>query len=404
MQAVSDVAAVTQVIMPPVFSLGHIFITALVTFVISGLGGVFVSRYLARARPNLSLTALGFCGSYVHLSDEAIEASEKDAWGPPLNVFVDYNVAINREMRCSKLILELGEVKDSVDLWLKEHLAEDASSFSVSELRGCPFFTYSQIVSSILGLVRRRSMPDLPTRLDNVVKLGSKIELTEIADKWVLHLGSKTLNVKKGDSEKERAQLELIANSFAYGAYENILHILKIFSSDAADDINKLGKLRQELRNCIAQSAYLTLDVVASNQGEKPFILNPYCKAELKLGSDKVAIIFKTEKEKDALSSPQEKPTTKVDSNRGEMFDIEPFLSETSSSPFMSIPGGMTQRITLISIEPMGGMGEKLVKHFELGTLTCSITAKSAAGTSISSLPVIFGRELSQQQREILLS
>lgn len=399
----------------PTFSLAQIVTAAIVTFLISGFGGAFLARHLARARPKISVTSVGFHGDVVHLSDAAIDASVNDDWGLNLNGFVEYQVACARENKSSKLILELGTVKEIVDEWLAANMADNSNHvLSKSELRRCPYFSYTHIGASIYGMLRRRDLADLPISMDALEKLDKKFDLEERGESWVLHLGSKGVKFPTGDifSAKEKNQQKQIAESFSRGATENIRYILQLFSTATANEITKLMRLRDELRKCIAESAHVVLDAVVSNIGDKPTVITSYCSAKLGLGDDTVPMLFrvagdKRKTEQDNANNLLSKLLgfkEKAKDDIGEMFDVAPFLAEVSSSPHISVSGGGTEKVTLLSIEPMGKVGDKIVKHFELGTLTCSLTATTASGEDINAPRATFGKELSQQRKQLLLS
>jgi hypothetical protein len=401
----------------PTFSLTQIVTTAIVTFIISGLGGVFVARYLSRARPKIAVTSVGFHGDVVHLSDKAIDASVNDAWGPSLNGFVNYQTACARENKSSKLILELGKVKEIVDEWLASNMADTANEIlPKSDLRRCPYFSYSHIGSSIFGMLRRRSLPELPVPMDTLIALDRKFDLEEGDEEgeWVLHLGAQGVRLPVDDnfSDKEKEQQKQIAESFSRGSLANIRHILQLFSSATADELTKLQKLQEELRKCIAEGAHLVLDVVISNIGEKPVVITPYCSVRLGLGDDSIPMLFRVAGEKitrghvggDGPIDLLRKLKEQDDEDIGEMFDVEPYLAEASSSPHISVAGGGTQKVSMVSTEPMGSIGENLVKHFELGTLTCTLTATAASGDELVTSKATFGKDLSQQQKQMLLS
>lgn len=397
------------------FSLSQIITTAVITFFISGIGGALLTKFLSRARPKISVTSVGFHGNVVHLSDAAIDASVNDDWGPSLKGFVSYSTACSRENKSSKLILELGKVKGIVDEWLASNMLDNNNLIlTKSELLRCPYFFYSQISSSIFGKLRRRSVPDLPITIESLEGMEKKFDLEEKDGHWVIHRGSYGTHFKMDSafSEKEILQQRQIAESFSRGCLKNIRHIMQVFSTDTANEITKLIKLRDELRKCIAEGAHITLDAVISNLGDKPCVVTSYCSAKLGLGDETLPMLFRVTNEKAQSLHTNDQDIfktiiqTKIEQSgeTGEMFSVEPYLAEVSSSAHISVPGGGTTKIALTSIEPMGKIGEKLVKYFELGALTCSFTATTASGTSIKAPSITFGKELSEQQKQQLLS
>ncbi|MDF0378793.1 hypothetical protein [Methylophilus sp. YYY-1] len=397
------------------FSLTQILVTAITTFILSGLGGALFVRYLSRGRPIVSVTSVGFSGDVIHLSEEAIDASAADSWGPPLNGFVSYDTALTRDGACSKLILELGKVKNIVDDWLSQNVSEDSTQLlTKAQLKSCPYFSFSHVGSSILGKLKRRNMPDLPVPKNEVEKEARKYDLDKRKDAWVLHLGERGIlfPIHEVFSEKETNQQELIAESFSRGILRNIRLVMQTFSSSTADELNKLRTLQNELRKCIPLNANLVIEASVTNLGDRPITLSPYCITTLGLGEDSVSIILKT-----TAAKPQAEPTEpnnpvdllaravgKKSSDRGEMFAIEPFLAKAGSSPYITVPGGGTTNMMLVSTEKLGGLGEKLVKHYELGTLTCRLMATKAVGGKVFTPKVTFGKELSEHRKQQLLS
>lgn len=391
-----------------------VILAASVSFVISGLGGAALHRFLSRARPILSVTGVGFRGDAIHLSSEAIEASFQDNWGPTLNGVVSFEVISKREQFASQMVLELQVVKELVDRWLRERMGDsDTTCLSTGELRKCPFFSYSIIGNSIDGMLRQRSFPDLPLGEAELQSDDRRYPLDEDDDELVLHMGNQGIRFpfKKEFSSKEIGQQKLIADSFSKGRSKNIAFILKEFSRDAAEEINKLTRLQHELRSALSQQSRVTLHLAITNLGATPFVVKPYFVGTFAFGNAAEKLIMVLSQNRDhveqrnpgaslisALTGKDSQPR-----DTGKMFDVEPYLAKESSSPYMSIPAGTSVDLTVVSLKPMEKLGEKLLKFYDLGALECSVLGETAGGKNIRTPVAMLGKTLSDQQELHLL-
>ena len=122
------------------FSIREVILVAVVSFVVSGLGGALLNAYLNRAKLTLTVTSLGFEGGFVEVDDELIKASENDDWGVPFERFVDFRTLLAREKASSEMVLRLQAAQQHVDRWLTPITTDEAQEvLTKTEVRRSPY-------------------------------------------------------------------------------------------------------------------------------------------------------------------------------------------------------------------------------------------------------------------------
>src|SRR5713226_9795900 len=93
--------------MPPkTFSIEEVTITALVSFVLSGIGGALLNEYLSRAKPSVAITAVSFEGEneQIATSEALRELAEHEF---DLAKFVTYNELSDHESSVSMSLQQM---------------------------------------------------------------------------------------------------------------------------------------------------------------------------------------------------------------------------------------------------------------------------------------------------------
>ena len=402
------------------FSLKEVFVTAVVTLFVAGFGGAVINGYVARAKPTISVTSLGFAGKVIKISDAVKEASAEDVWGDSLERFVDFETLVAREKKANGVALRLETAKKDVDKWLGPASLNKQKAFDKNSLRETPYLRGHPVTigSHIYGNLRRRQFSDLPVPLERVMTEFPDIlwplEQAKGRAGWRLHLGRSSILFKTNDSDfsqQEYEQQRLIAESFARGVADNIVHIHKTFSDSVATEILKLRKLRDVIRNNLATKAQLAVTVSISNTGGTPIVLEPYLAGEGTLGEERLPFILTRIMTRQKPAVPptnevsnllQQLQTQSRQNRRGDKFLVEEYLPRPGTSPYIAVRPGTATEVTLTSLKPMSERGPKLLKIFEAGVLQFRVVAQSLDGAAIASEPSTFGRGLSADRKERL--
>ena len=145
------------------FSLSTIVATTLVSFLVSGVGGALLQRYLARAKPVIVVTSAGFEGpaDHIEVSDELLGTAQDDSWGGSLSKFEKYAALRSREAKTAEVEARLTKAISTVDKWLKDS-ERGAEQVSTAELLRHPLTNDTVFGSSINGYIKRTELPPPP--------------------------------------------------------------------------------------------------------------------------------------------------------------------------------------------------------------------------------------------------
>ena len=337
------------------FSIREVILVAVVSFVVSGLGGALLNAYLNRAKLTLTVTSLGFEGGFVEVDDELIKASENDDWGVPFERFVDFRTLLAREKASSEMVLRLQAAQQHVDRWLTPITTDEAQEvLTKTEVRRSPYLGSETTVmgSSIPGQLRRRDFPDLPIALEQVREHPRLWPVEKRSRVWLIHLQTQAVSfpLHEDFSERETTQQELIAESLSRGIARNIVHIHQVFSERAAREILNLQRLRDAIRSNLAAKARIALTVSIANTGASPAILEPYLLGYARIADENLPFTLKVSGKvvadtDDRLPSPQQR--------QGERFLVENYLRETGTLPYIAVAPGESKEVILTYGSPI---------------------------------------------------
>ena len=385
----------------PKLSITTLVTSSLIAAIVSGIVGALINGYVTRSKPHIAVVSVGFEGDMIKVSDEVQKASRNDAWGHPLETYVHFDVLVEREQLASQVLARLEEARNHVDEWLgliKDD--ESLTQFTKSGVKNTPYIgKYTILIgSSLLGELRRRSLPELPVALEEVIQHDRLWPLNEDESGWRLHLQNEVVTFPKDDafSDSERNQQELIAESFSRGIVENIVHSHEIFSRTAADEFIALDKLREAIRSDLASRARIVVSLSLSNLGGTPLVLEPYLIAQATSGQDSHSFALQVVDPDGGGSAAQQEHLPGGSDDQREESGVKvlvgEFLQTSGGAPYVAVGPGESKRFEAISVSPIGEQGSKIVNYYELGDLGMRVVGQSVTGKTVGSTLAVFGK------------
>ena len=92
------------------------------------------------------------------------------------------------------------------------------------------------------------------------------------------------------------------------------------------------------------------------------------------------------------------------DVDRGQRFNVEPFLPDTKGIRYVTVPPGKSETIVLVAVQPLGGVASDLVELHATGLLQATVVGLTAEETVIKSQPAAFGQSVGDDVRAKLES
>ncbi|EOD79425.1 hypothetical protein D515_01773 [Grimontia indica] len=364
---------------------------------ISGVIGVGLQKHWSRSKPLVNVTALGFEGDIVEIPDEMIKLRDKCVWSDGLDHFVTFDNLLKKERDATQVLAALQKTKEIVDSWLEKITVDgEAQQFAKNKLLRSPIISDGRLVNAtVIGALKRKDFPELPVSLEDFESLDNIFPVEELKDDkgWNVHCGRFGLNYRDHNfSEQERKSLKNIAFSIAKGNAKNIIFLHEYYSNFAGAEIYNEEKLVKQLRKLIIENAKISMKVNISNLGQSPIIFKPYMAAKLVFGQAEKSFVMKTE-------SNSEIESLKFD----DMVRTEEFLHSSDPSPHISVSGGSSIDVKLISIEKIGSESELVSEFYELGGLQGKVFAKTLDNKILSSSMIHFGKSITAEEERSLL-
>ncbi|MEZ9653767.1 hypothetical protein AB4277_03670 [Vibrio splendidus] len=363
---------------------------------ISGVAGVFLQRYLSRAKPTINVTSLSFEGDVVEVSEEVQSLSRKCNWSSNIHRYIAYEDLKDFEVYIAQSTAALQQEKENVDKWL-EHFISDGvgNNFSVGQMVRSPALADLKVFGVYFSnSIKRRDFPDLPTSLEELE--GQKeIFPIEISSKaFSVHCGNFAMPFKKDEfAEDTHEQVKHLIYSISRGDVANIIKIHEAFSSYAGSQVYDYQKLIGEVRKHLINNSKLSLKVSISNTGHTPIILKPYFAAKLEFGEkNKSMILENVNKNGGKLKAPF------VDIVRSAQYQ-----KSSKSTNYVSVEPGKSVQVNLVSSEGLAEDSHEIAEFYELGGLKGRVFANSENGSVIKSKLTLFSKTISETEKKELL-
>jgi hypothetical protein len=392
------------------FSVSAVLITAVVSFVVSGVGGALFQRHLARAKPSVTVTAAGFEGAQdlVELPDKLIDLSQEDSWGPSLVKYERYGTLRDREGKSGEIEARLSKAIAAVELWLRE--SENGSDqVSTAELLRHPMLTDETFGSSINGYIRRTELP--PPPYAGVTDRASLFPIFQRDGEPEIHTGKTGIPFPSNrfqDSKMHEVN-RLVAESFSRGVRKNISHYSKIFLENERLSVLRLKELRAALQSVLLDQARPTVTVTLQNSGDTSVALRPYFGLAV-LGTDQKSISDRyvlvaasaapnSEDVKGLMGLLQDRE----ESEKSKQVKVDPYLPRVGGLTYTTIAPGSSLSLRLVAIDRLGAKGAQYRTAYESGLLTTKVLATTASGEKIWSDASVFGANLNKKQQDAVI-
>lgn len=363
---------------------------------ISGVAGVFLHKYISRAKPKLNVTSLNFEGDVIYISDEIQNLSRKCNWSKSISRYLSYEDLAKFEIDIAQISAALQQEKESVDKWL-EHFNSDGvrPQFSRGQMLRSPGVEDARVFGSYFsGILKRREMPDLPRTVEQLKEMDDILPLSITDNKYEIHCGNFGLTFEKKDYPDDIIQdLELLTLSLSKGDSANILKLHEAFSIYAGSEVYNYEKLMREVKSHLINSSKLSLKVWVSNVGQSPVIIKPYFAAQLKFG----------EKTKSLVLENVDKNISKSKYPFVDIVRSPQFQKSSTSTNYVSISPGKSLQVNLVSTDGLGEDSNEIAEFYELGGLRGKVFAHSETGKKIESKLMFFSKTISDADHKELL-
>lgn len=372
----------------------------LFTFFISGVLGALFERWLSRARPKFVITSIGFQGSskLIKVPEKLISISEDSIWLDPVMPYESFNKLIQQHKYASEIIQKLKKASPMSQAWLKENQDVKSDTLSLAEVKKHPCMNDRTIAQTFARMIRRNELRDIPVTLVNFNHCEQIAELHFVdgGEGWHLLLGSKNVvfSIKDISDKNHHDDMSLCAESFSRGFRKNIVHYTISFVRMSDKEINMLTDYMKLLEEILLPESRLFAELSIHNSGQSAIAIRPHMGLKILHESlEKKSFILTIQKnhqnERDGEMQTVEQKTV------GREVVPESFLPETSASPYISIPPGGMQEVTLIASESLGKEKGEIVKTiYQTGLLKCKIVGQTISGKAVWSTPAIFSNNI----------
>ncbi|MDE0025278.1 MAG: hypothetical protein OXP69_12785 [Spirochaetaceae bacterium] len=396
------------------FSLRAVVITAGVTFAISAIGSVMVTRWTDRAKPVVTVASVGFSGSdqTIPINEEIRNLAEENPWVDNFKKYEPWTVLSNTVELTHTVQERLTRGISIADDWIKDigsrFASDQAGQMTFDELGDYPYFVDDIIGLSLTGMARRNELSSAPVSVGDIRLLEPITERhhDQTRQIWLFNMGERTVLVPYSDArtQSQRDNLEEIAISFEYGVGQNLLYYMKRFLEDANRDKVGLTTLDTELRNALHPQTRLYANAIVFNSGKTPMILKPYSllivlndnlnKSDFLLVGAQVG---ESTADLDRLNEQ-----ARAETMEGVDVHTEPFLPSTNERQYLFVPPESSVTIRLETVDPLGKHGQELRSIYDLGILECSVIFSSIDGRPVESSAAVFGKKISVSDRKAL--
>lgn len=394
------------------FSLGAVVAAASVSFVISGLGGAVLSEWLARPKPLVTISAVGFAGSeaQVQISDALIKVTDDSAWTRNYRKFESFSSIEEDYATTDRIKKRLERGLALVDGWLAANSAlfeTGLSRLTIEQVDASPYMSDDIVGSALIGMARRGELQGAPLPMSEVIGVDPVTEIVNDGSKWLLYFRNHNIAFpfKEAQTETEKSAIKLLAHSFAYGAGANIVHYLKRFQAETNRELRELILLKEQMAKAMLPLTKLSVTSSVFNSGRSPLVIKPY--ALLRVLNDDVEPKEHVVKVEMAAASDRQ-PTlldlvNKRDGAGGDDVVVDSFLPKTLGSGYVLVPPNGKVDVKLTSVEPLGSAGERLRAIYDSNVLRCQVTMLRVDGVELTSDALLFGSSVDADLRVELL-
>lgn len=377
------------------FSFSTIVITAVITFLISGIGGTALQSYISRAKPKLIVTSAGFQGGsdMIQLPSGLMEASRNDVWGDTFKNFVSFEALRSRDKHASRVEQRLNRALLAMEEWMEEYSEIESNLISERAIRNHPHFQYDIIGISINGQIRRTEFETPPITDHEQYELVFPVYERE--NGVIVHQGTQgTLFPNNRFLSSDQHDLNnLIAMSYGKCIKDNVFNITTQSIQFFRKELLLVKQLREQIQKSLIKNARIAVGITIHNSGNTALTLRPYFVVDVMENKDKI--------EKYVMTAQRDSDEELEDGDTsGEEVNPEEFLPTVGSTRYITIPPKENVTIELVAATPL-----KRPEHFktmyESGLLPVRVLALTTEGGKVWSEISRFGKKLATRQKRI---
>lgn len=375
-------------------------VAAAISFIISGIGGALLQKYVSRAKPEITVTAAGFEGTsdFIEIPDDLLQTSADDSWGDTLAKYERFDKMRAREEDAGDTEVRLSKLIPLAEAWTKENSSGEGP-LRESEILKHPLFADPLFGSSLNGLIRRRELGEPPVSKFESMSIVFPLYATETGP--MMHTGKVAVSFPEKDfmDRSMRDPNNTLAMSFSRGERRNVVYYTTRFLESERASLLTLKKLREQLRTVLLEQSRPTLTIVIHNAGDTPVAFRPYFGMNV-LAADQrsVADSYLMTLVSDSSSSPnigREKSSTRA--------KIEPYLPRVGGLSYTTISPGASQTLRLIATTTMGPKGMQYRTSYESGLLNTRILGLTAEGGDVWSPVSVFGSNVNKESEQDII-
>jgi hypothetical protein len=389
------------------FSLTTVLVTALASFLFSGVGGALLQRYISRAKPEITVTSAGFEGppDYIEIQDELIGISDEDSWGPPLAKYEKFDQLRAREEDSAGTEARLTKLIAQAETWL--HDSETGSDqLTRAELLKHPLIAAdSMFGNSLNGMIRRQELK--PPPISDIAKDPPIYPLFKRDNELVLHTGRVGIRFPTaGFMDKQMYEAnDMLAASFSKGIRKNISFYTRQFLESERRSVLTLKRFRDKLRGVLLEQSRPTLTIVVHNAGDVPAAFRPYFGMSV-LGSDGKTVID-SYLMVPAVDKPSPVSKRSGDSSEGDAdskeVKVDPYLPRVGGLSYTTISPGGSETLRLVATTSLGAKGTQYRASYESGLLSTKVIGLTTSGSDVWSTVSVFGANVNKASGDDIL-
>jgi hypothetical protein len=380
--------------MPPkTFSLKEVVIAALVSFLLSGVGGALFNEYMSRAKPSISLISVAFKGppGLIEMPADLISAVEKTRLDP-IQKHESFNTLLARHHNTLERIARLEEGIGISTTWVDEsEKAGETKPLTRDDIEKMPFVKSQTVGEFLLDIVQADKPP--PHSLQQLKALSPISSASEDDAHKMLSINYGTMGITipiTREGGNYETAFNLLQETLRRGDRQNLIYYHKQFLEEANRLVRTLKQVEQLLRQLLIPRARLDVDAFLSNTGRDTVVMKPF-----------FALVID---HPDFRNKPLILSTVSTSnvSKTGTDVEIPPLLPESSATPYYSLEAGKSRSIHAAAVSPIGEDASKIVQIYSTGILNCRIVAFTESGDSVKSPHATFGSKINEADRQLV--
>ena len=365
------------------FSAKTLFLTAAITAVVSGLIGKSIDKFVNRPRPAIATLSIGFQAptksESVKIPDDISNLSKQAHWAVSLERFEPFAKTVEMERKNREWIEEANEFIAVMNDWKTKYVSNSSavyplqSTLSASAILSHPFIATDSGGAIITVLLRRGLIGKLTYSSSDLSDLSAIVgfEDQKSEGRWAIFVGYKAQLIPyKNIGPQAKSTIDLFAESLGRGVTQNILEVSDYAVALTRKDILDAQKISSAIQEAILPNTTIAATVAINNAGGLPITFSPYFGLKID-HPDYAGRTFFLVAMDSGDSNTKENPFALTASGfsinlgdsegEGEQAQIAPFLPNTGSSGYITVPGGQTAKVQLVGIEALGPLAKPLV-------------------------------------------